>query len=86
MALTPNYDVYFKLGMLWGVTPLLDKIYYDTDELLKSAKERAVQARCVESGDIVVQTAGIMTCVSGSPKSMSVNISIILSTERIPLK
>ncbi len=66
VALTPNYDVYFKLGMLWGVTPLLDKIYYDTDELLKSAKERAVQARCVESGDIVVQTAGIMTCVSGS--------------------
>ena len=36
------------------------------DELLKSAKERAVQARCVQPGDIVVQTAGIMTCVSGS--------------------
>ena len=66
VALTPNYDVYFKLGMFWGVTPLLDKMYYDTDELLKSAKERAVQARCVKSGDIVVQTAGIMTCVSGS--------------------
>ena len=66
VALTPNYDVYFKLGMLWGVTPLLDKMYYDTDALLKSARERALQAKCVESGDVVIQTAGIMTCVSGS--------------------
>mgnify|MGYP003318221899 CR=1 FL=1 len=66
VALTPNYDVYFKLGMFWGVTPLLDKMYYDTDELLKSARERALQAKCVESGDVVIQTAGIMTCVSGS--------------------
>ena len=66
VALTPNYDVYFKLGMFWGVTPLLDKTYYDTDELLKSARERAKQARCVQGGDVVIQTAGIMTCVSGS--------------------
>lgn len=66
IALTPNYDVYFKLGMLWGVTPLLDKMYYDTDQLLKSARERAKQAKCVSSGDIVIQTAGIMTCVTGS--------------------
>ena len=66
VALTPNYDVYFKLGMFWGVTPLLDKMFYDTDELLKSARERAVQAKCVKAGDVVIQTAGIMTCVSGS--------------------
>ncbi len=66
VALTPNYDVYFKLGMLWGVTPLLDKTYYDTDELLKSARDRAKQAKCVKIGDLVIQTAGIMTCVSGS--------------------
>lgn len=66
IALTPNYDVYFKLGMLWGVTALLDRTYYDTDELLKSARERAKQAKCVKAGDVVIQTAGIMTCVSGS--------------------
>ena len=66
IALTPNIEVYFKLGMFWGVTALLDKTYYDTDELLKSAKERAKQAKCVKSGDVVIQTAGIMTCVSGS--------------------
>ena len=66
VALTPNYDIYFKLGMLWGVEPLLDKTYYDTDELLKSARVRALQSNCVNIGDLVIQTAGNMTCVSGS--------------------
>lgn len=66
VALTPNYDVYFKLGMFWGVTALLDKTYYDTDALLKSARERAKQAKCVRIGDVVIQTAGIMTGISGS--------------------
>lgn len=66
IAITPNYDVYFKLGMFWGVTALLDKMYYDTDSLLKSARERAVQHGCVKQGDVVIQTAGIMTGVKGS--------------------
>lgn len=66
VALTPNYDVYFKLGMFWGVTALLDKTHYDTDQLLKSARERSKQAKCVKAGDVVIQTAGIMTGVSGS--------------------
>ena len=66
VALTPNTDIYFKLGMFWGVSPLLDKMYYDTDQLLKSARLRAKQANLVSLGDLVIQTAGIMTGVSGS--------------------
>lgn len=66
VALTPNTDIYFKLGMLWGVSPLLDKMYYDTDQLLKSARMRAKQTNLVSLGDLVIQTAGIMTGVSGS--------------------
>ena len=52
--------------MFWGVTALLDKMYYDTDGLLKSARERAKQNNLVKDGDVVIQTAGIMTGVSGS--------------------
>ena len=66
VAVTPNLDVYFKLGMFWGVTALLDKMYYDTDALLHAARERAVQHGCLKKGDVVIQTAGIMTGVSGS--------------------
>ncbi len=66
IALTPYIDVYFKLGMFWGVTALLDQMHYGTDELLKSARERAKQAKCVKAGDLVIQTAGILTGVTGS--------------------
>ena len=66
VALTPNYNVYFKLGMMWGVTPLLDKTYYNTDELLESAREKAKEFKLVKSGDVVIQTAGILTKSGGS--------------------
>lgn len=66
IALTPSFEAYNKLGMLWGVTPLLDKFYYDTDKLLKSARHRALQAKLVKVGDYVIQTAGFMTGISGS--------------------
>lgn len=66
IALTPNYKVYFKLGMLWGVYPILDKVYFNTDELLKSAREKAKQNKLVKSGDLVIQTAGVITGSTGS--------------------
>lgn len=66
IALTPNYNVYFKLGMFWGVTPILDKTYFNTDELLASARDKAKQFKLVQKGDIVIQTAGVVTRSTGS--------------------
>lgn len=74
IALTPNYDSYFKLGMLWGVSPLLNKTYYSTDELLKAARISAIKAELVEDGDLVIQTAGIITCTVGSNMLVVSNI------------
>ena len=66
IALTPNFEVYNRMGMYWGATPLLDKVCYNTDHLLKSSRQRALQSKLVNLGDIVIQTAGLMTGVSGS--------------------
>lgn len=66
IALTPNYNVYFRLGMLWGVYPILDKVYFSTDELLKSAREKAKESKIVKTGDLVIQTAGVITGTTGS--------------------
>ena len=66
IALTPNLKTYYRLAMFWGVSPLLDKIFYNTDELLASAKEQAKKFKYVKKGDIVIQTAGIMTGATGS--------------------
>ena len=66
VGLTPNLNVYNKLAMFWGVQPLLDKTYYNTDELLNSARLKAKEAKFVKKGDVVVQTAGLVTNVNGS--------------------
>ena len=66
VALTPNLKTYYRLGMFWGVNPLLDKTYYNTDELLASAREQAKKFKYVKKGNIVIQTAGIMTGATGS--------------------
>ena len=66
VALTPNERVYYKLGMFWGVKALLDKKYFSTDELLKSARDKAREAGYVEHGDKVIQTAGLVANGRGS--------------------
>ena len=66
IALTPSIEAYYKLGMFWGVTPILDKVYYNTDELLQSAREKSKEAKFVNKGDVVVQTAGNVANSSGS--------------------
>lgn len=66
VALTPDISVYYKLNLLWGVVPLLDKVFYNTDELLHSARERAKQAKLVKIGDTVIQTAGTLANSPGS--------------------
>lgn len=66
VALTPNFEAFNRLGIFWGVTPVLDEVCYDTDKLLKSARTRALESKLVKVGDLVIQTAGIMTGISGS--------------------
>lgn len=66
VALTPNFNVYNRMAMLWGATPLLDKMHYNTDILLKSSRQRAFKAGIVDVGDTVIQTSGMMTGGTGS--------------------
>ena len=66
IALTPNLKTYYKMAMFWGVTPLLDQKYYNTDELLESARVQAKKFKCVKKGDVVIQTAGIKLGETGS--------------------
>lgn len=66
IALTPNKRIFYRLGMMWGVYPLMEKIYYSTDELLKSAREKSKKQKLVQKGDKVIQIAGLVTNSSGS--------------------
>lgn len=66
IALTQNLKVYYKLGMFWGVQPILEKTFFNTDELLESARKKAKQFKYVNSGDLVIQVAGNISKNSGS--------------------
>ncbi|MEG1581551.1 MAG: pyruvate kinase [Clostridia bacterium] len=59
IATTPRFKIYNQLALVWGVYPLFDKIYPDTDTLLESATKLAIQSKIIKSGDLIVQTAGV---------------------------
>ena len=66
VALTPNIKIYYRLGMFWGVQPLMDKKFFSADELLKSARDKTKQFKLASVGDLVIQTAGIVANGTGS--------------------
>ncbi len=59
LALTPNEKTYYQMAILWNVYPIMDKIYSNTDDILKGARTQSLKSKMVQKGDQVVQTAGI---------------------------
>lgn len=58
IACTPNTKAYYKLPIYYGVMPVLDKEYRETDKMLESARVQTYKAGFVKKGDLVVQTSG----------------------------
>ena len=71
---TTEENVCRQLNLSWGVTPLLIAEESDTDALFDHAVDAAQQAGVVESGDIVVITAGMPLGVSGTTNMMKVHV------------
>ncbi len=71
---TTEENVCRQLNLSWGVTPLLIQEESDTDTLFEHAVEAAQKADVVESGDIVVITAGMPLGVSGTTNMMKVHV------------
>lgn len=69
-----TYDekVYRQLCISWGVIPLLCEKKEDADSLFVHAVSRAQDEGLVESGDLVVITAGVPLGVSGTTNLMRV--------------
>jgi pyruvate kinase len=59
LAPTPQAEVYRRLALVWGVTPLLTRSQLTTDELLDGALGAALASTRVQRGDTVVITAGV---------------------------
>jgi pyruvate kinase len=73
LGCTPSEKTWRQLGLSWGVVPVLTEEKHGTyDELLHHAVDRAVDEGFLESGDLVVITAGVPLGVSGTTNLMKV--------------
>ena len=66
LAITNEISVARRLQLVWGVTPLLIENQENTNRTFSLANEAARKLNLLKENDVVVQTAGTLTGVSGS--------------------
>ena len=66
LGCTYSEKVFQQLGAVWGVIPVKQPEINNTETLLSHAREIAVRKKFIKKGDLVVQTAGSATGISGS--------------------
>lgn len=71
---TIDERVWRQMNLSWGVIPLLVDEKTNTDELFDHVVDRAVDKHLLESGDLVVITAGVPLGVSGTTNLLKVHL------------
>ncbi len=74
LAITSDNIVAQRLQLVWGVTPLLVNDQESTTKTFSLAMELAQRMKLLKPGDLVVETAGTLTGVSGSTDLIKVRI------------
>ena len=74
LATTTERSVARRLQLVWGVTPLLVKNDDRTAKTFSIAMQIAQELGILKQGDLVVQTAGTLTGISGSTDLIKVGI------------
>lgn len=73
IAVTPLEATARKLSLVWGVTAVVKEETEDTDSLIDRAIEGALDSGRVQSGDLVVITAGVPVGVTGTTNLIKVH-------------
>ncbi len=73
LAITNELSVARRLQLVWGVTPLLINNQESTNKTFNLATEVAQKMNILKKGDLVVETAGTLTNVSGSTDLIKVS-------------
>ena len=74
LGCTTSPSVYRQLNLSWGVTPLLIGEESNTDELIEHAVDAGEKAGLLQSGELVVITAGVPLGISGTTNLMKVQV------------
>lgn len=71
---SPDPKVVRQMNLSWGVTPILVDELKSSDELFEHAIDKASSHGYVQSGDLIVITAGVPLGISGTTNLMRVHI------------
>ena len=74
LAITSEKSVARRLQLVWGVTPILINSQERTSKTFSIAMQIAQEMGILRQGDLVVQTAGTLTGISGSTDLIKVAI------------
>jgi pyruvate kinase len=74
LAVTPDRTVACRLQLVWGVTPLVIPQGERTTQTFHAAMVKARELDLLKEGDLVVQSAGTHSGVSGSTDLVKVSI------------
>lgn len=74
IASTYSENVARKMSLIWGVYPVLTKEGISTDEQFESSIESALEKEYIQSGDLVVITAGVPVGKSGTTNLIKAHI------------
>ena len=74
LAVTNERSVASTLQLVWGVTPLLIENQTSTSKTFDDAMAMAKKMNILKQGDLVVETAGTLSGVSGSTDLVKVGI------------
>ena len=73
IAVTPSAKVASALTLTWGVYPLLCPPTSTTDETFNTSIKVALEAGLIQSGDLVILTAGVPVGVPGTTNFMRID-------------
>ena len=65
-------DVWYKLALSWGVTPVMSRHFDSTDVLFYHAMQTAQKQMNLKSGDRIVLTGGMTNGKSGNTNLIKV--------------
>ncbi len=74
LAITSEISVARRLQLVWGVSPLLITTQESTTKTFDIAMKLSMDLNILKPGDLVVQTAGTLTGISGSTDLIKVGI------------
>lgn len=74
LSCTPNEKTWRQLNLSWGVVPLMASEQLNTDDLFAHAVDCAQKKGLLDTGDLVVITAGVPLGIAGTTNLMKVHV------------